>query len=149
MSHKLDAMVAERVMGWKWHLCDQLNPQGEMVYHFRNDEPPEHWKRPTVVATPTLPEVRGVRLFVYLGLRNYSTDIAAAWEVRQEIKRRDLEITVSTHGGLGNKTDDTCIIRGGEEERWDGSANTAPLAICLAALRAVGVTEAEIEEAMR
>lgn len=127
MIHKLDALVAERVMGW-----------------VVSNECGKHWMVPL-----ECPFFREWDKATWPHCPAFSTNIADAWEVRATLKSKGFEVTIGTHGGLGNISDDTCIIRGDEYDRWDASADNAELAICLAALRAVGVSKAEIEEAMR
>lgn len=64
---------------------------------------------------------------------HYSTDIKAAWEVLGKFKAWTV-----THGpGYGV----ICYIDklDGNDNKWEGKADTAPLAICLAALKARGV----------
>lgn len=78
----------------------------------------------------------------------YSTDIAAAWEVAQKIVDMDSDHEFSVH--LSRSEINECTI---EVRYWDHTderdpvlagpyyltEKTAPLAICLAALRAVGI----------
>lgn len=93
-------------------------------------------------------------LETYAQPRPYSTDIAAAWEVVDALSPRCAQVDVWACGPNFNR----CYIHSFHEGiEWkeghiDGDAagegRTAPIAICLAALRAVGVTEAEIQAAM-
>ena len=130
---ELDALVAEKVMGWRWVQvpkdCDGLN-EGRCLAPVGLDEKNHQW-------TP-----KG-KISEYSGPR-YSTDIAAAWEV---VEKLCLSVCASAPG-LGGKP----------ASYWVGFADmsgrflvadlnnpsvvceeTAPLAICLAALKAVGV----------
>lgn len=113
---ELDALVAEKVMGWRYNHCDgvQCPTCGyDGLYGSGKDYP------------------------------GYSTDIAAAWTVvksvtsftqslRADVKIENLAMS-SCHPGHWSVT--FSYIRGG---RVTGLADTAPLAICLAALKAVG-----------
>lgn len=63
---------------------------------------------------------------------HYSTDIADAWEV---VEKADLW---SLYGSIGDGPYRACIQFGDREGLM--TADTAPLAICLAALKAKGVT---------
>lgn len=82
--------------------------------------------------------------FPALVLPKYSTDIAAAWEVVEHFSGRYTKIILSKHAGRGyflsiysdgdQKGDQT---QSGFAFPYQG-AETAPHAICLAALRAVG-----------
>jgi hypothetical protein len=105
---EMDALVHEQVLG------------GKVAWGSWGDEPPEPW-------TP----VEGMNVLEALVPR-YSTAISAAWEVVEKMQtlgepgEYDLEIFVSegsTHACFGS----TEVIKA-----------TAPHAICLAALRAVG-----------
>lgn len=77
----------------------------------------------------------------------YSTDIAAAWRVVEKIKNITPECEIVWD----------CTMKYWEvtweytEDRYArfASAETAPLAICIAALRAVGVSQDEIDAAMK
>ena len=116
---ELDALIAEKVMGL-------------IAYKVQLTAPP--------------PRVRTIDELQRVGspLSHYSTDIAAAWEVVQKLGRwrgfdfmlvmPDLEQTFHLHtyeAGWYEATND------GPERRVVGDADTAPLAICLAALKAV------------
>lgn len=142
MSREIDALVAERVMGLTKHRRDPFNAAGTRGYTDAEAMQETHidycwgWRHPG--------EGEG---FGH-ALPRYSTNISAAWEVRCKLVACGFDVTVGSHGGLGNVTDDTCEITGDEDadERWAAGAATAPLAICLAALRAVGVEPPTIAE---
>lgn len=124
MSMKIDELVAEKVMG--------LVPCGN----------------PTMFA-------RGAGLKGYPA-KPYSTYIAEAWEVVEKMRERRPLVNLMNDGWHCRMK-----VEGLDEEVYiDGQAvaftqpsvhsngcDTAPLAICLAALRAVGVSESEIEAA--
>lgn len=113
---EMDALVAEKVMGWKrFAVCDKLHP-------------------------PYMEETR--HTFAH-GFPDYSTDITAAWEVAEKMRvavmpidgggwaAKDISID-ATHGT------ELYIIPGSDEECYGWTkADTAPLAICRAALKAV------------
>lgn len=63
----------------------------------------------------------------------YSTEIAAAWEVVEKLKTPDVYLEVLSHKGEPHWV---CRIIGGKDPIGAG-AETAPHAICLAALKAV------------
>lgn len=70
----------------------------------------------------------------------YSDDITKAWEVVEKLNARGEWVTV----GLNAAHRAQCFIStSGERENVDVEAETAPLAICLAALRAVGAEPPE------
>lgn len=97
---ELDALIAEKVMGWK---PPEFIDGVSLERRWKND--------------------RGE----FDSLPRYSTDIAAAWEVVEKIG-----LIIGKNGPVWDAQD-----------LWDlpvyfASADTAPHAICLAALKAVG-----------
>lgn len=66
----------------------------------------------------------------------YSTDIAAAWEVVEKMLRPDRDYSFSIQTNSAGKSGWFHCRFNGE---FGGAAPTAPHAICLAALKAVGV----------
>ncbi len=67
-------------------------------------------------------------------LMRYSTDIAAAWPVVEKLRELDMSVQVSTEA-----TRPYCCLAIQKDGQVIGEcAWTAPLAICLAALKAVG-----------
>ena len=75
-----------------------------------------------------------VRLFTREPIPPYSTDIADAWDVAEYMRGQGFDVTVMTFAKGGA----ACEIA---RPKWRGSeyheADTAPLAICRAALHAV------------
>lgn len=119
MSREIDALVAERVMGYGSRV--KMFVSGPII----NDAYP--------VAVP-----------------NYSTDIAAAWQVVEKMREIACQVDVTSHGEhevvLAHGV--VCYIHGFNEDFWregmldadySAVADTAPMAICLAALRAINV----------
>lgn len=102
---ELDAMIAERVMGWT-----RLQPGNDVL----------GW-----VTGPAKTDLRG--------LPDFSTDIAAAWEValhiRSESRLFDFDVWVMGDDEWGAR-----FVTDKEYKAW---GDTAPHAICLAALKAV------------
>lgn len=110
---ELDAAVAEHVMGWK---------RGDPKY---GDMP---WYPPGIGRY-----LGGGRL----NLPKFSTDIAAAWEVVErlaEFEINDIEVTVEIRNVAEGWA---CWIHSGCEEIAEAREETAPLAICRAALLAM------------
>lgn len=118
---ELDAAIAERVMGW-------TNCRVRVMYDARGlpsyggGTPPEGGKKRPYPA--------------------YSTDIAAAWSVVERFVR-DTRFHLDSLGfdgeewrcAIGHDNDE------GDADGWSfAEANTAPLAICLAALKALAPT---------
>lgn len=107
---KLDADLAEKVMGWKRDKGFLLPPDDHQatINHWAaewDEEGRPHW------------------------LPFYSTDISAAWEVVEKFPAMQLfKYTTGTW---------VCCW-GAEGKLFEAEADTAPLAICLVALKAVG-----------
>ena len=107
---ELDALVAEKVMGLRFVWRSQLTDH----YGYNAGV----WTIPTKWGTMDLTEEPP----------RYSTDIAAAWEVVE--KMREDGFLVALYRSAGAWIADT--------NPGYGKSDTAPHAICLAALRAVG-----------
>ena len=111
---KLDALVAEKVMGMPRAIVDALA----------------------------------------LGPPAYSTSIADAWDVVEKLDTPGPFWTIESPRGVMDDTKWSAHYIpvptkfGGSGRLGVGEADSAPLAICIAALKAVGVSEAEIQEAM-
>jgi Phage ABA sandwich domain len=84
-----------------------------------------------VEAIHTIPHFGRVT-YGYLPLP-YSTDIAAAWEVVEKMK-----VGIKINGSVKGKFQVLLINESGTDT-FEGFSNTVPHAICLAALKAVGV----------
>lgn len=115
---ELDALIAEKVMGLELKQPDKTNYRRDTWVYAINDYTDEG---PVYVVD--CPE--------------YSTDIAAAWEVLEKLS--DSQITVNRHMHSGYTVGVFEKVQGiSIQEKCSASAATAPLAICLAALKAVG-----------
>jgi len=115
---ELDALVAEKVMK-----CKTATKEWNGVLHpFCCCDGSDHEQRCTYV--PGM-------------LAYYSTDIAAAWEVVERFDNFSLSRAWSMNG---QKVGVACWLAGG----FVDLAATAPLAICRAALKAVGVETVEL-----
>lgn len=127
---ELDLLIAEKVMGWTWVTEDAEEPQ----------------YLPWLISPKVGTAFRGVwypKTGVASGLPAYSTEISAAWQVVEKLDALGFYVTVDR---LGH---DPRFWRA-ETHTWDADeggrvgdnwhdAETAPHAICLAALAAVGV----------
>lgn len=142
---ELDRLVAEKIMGWKWVLCQR---QGDPA-SYRCLESPEHiaeFHLPLadleVAVAPVVPHA--------LSLPRYSTNIAAAWEVVEFLALKNIVVCLLDRIGFAEDTLEPlwrCGFMDSEaheaessvEETWFSiaGAETAPLAICLAALEVV------------
>lgn len=119
---ELDALVAEKVMGWKWCENDigkeSLQPPSE-EYAFLSPNHPVFWA-----------DEKGYTKI----MPHYSTNIADAWKVVEKM-RENFWVQVDVG--------DIILCSMGEYgfvcSTIQAEAETAPLAICLAALKAMGV----------
>jgi hypothetical protein len=105
---ELDALVAEKVMGWKWIGPDEFNDNRHLTLGGQK---------------------------VQARIPDYSTDIAAAWDVVEKMRPtfnlvlECVSLEYNCHVARPGHLDEKVNVR----------ADTAPLAICLAALKACGV----------
>lgn len=121
-SWELDALVAEKVMG----LSRQVRIKGSTEYvtiYSKNPYFPD--------GSCDLNDLN-----FYAAPKNYSTSIAPAWEV---VEKLDDCLHLREHGEEGIWEAWFCGLGEPENENRVAHADTAPLAICLAALKAVGV----------
>lgn len=131
----MDAMIAEKVMGWR-RIKSELNDQQFLVVPpTGNPHPKEWWWGKSV----------------YSLVPKYSTDIAAAWEVLQKFNSDGLVVVVGskrirrTREGPQELLWYALIGMAKPIDEFDMNANilgeveapTAPLAICRTALRAI------------
>ena len=134
---ELDALVAEKVMGedvstWdahKWGPCAYVNdfyPEGSKYC--------SHCDRVWYNGSPEPPVPCEARW-----ISTYSTSIAAAWEVVEKLKADGLMVDLLTVGDV--KDPSWCVTVEDlvdEDGMWFSTHESeAPLAICLAALKAV------------
>ncbi len=120
---ELDALVAEKVMGWAW-------PEGRCpVCGWRFAESREHGcvpddcsqrPRPNPIASEAWP--------------HYSTDIAAAWQVVEKLRELHPDGWVNLMNGVGDGWH--VSVSTGDQE-YGANAKTPAHAICLAALESV------------
>lgn len=127
---ELDALVAEKVMGWKLHIEErgphmgEIAPDGKLHLWIEGRVSKWnvlHWKP--------------------------SRDIAAAWEVIEQLQSKGIRLDSLGHGNLDCHLETTrnfsCEFGGWAEDgsptiSWSAIAKTAPVAICRAAFKAVG-----------
>lgn len=79
-----------------------------------------------------------------LNVKEYSTDIAAAWEVLEKVRHHLVAISTTMNPESLEWVVDLCMNRDAEERH-----KSLPMAICIAALRAVGVDETTIQESLK
>ena len=138
---ELDALVAEKVMGWK-----RLEPDTHHKFGFYGSDPQRNPEGTIFIGTQ---EEYG-RLSVggsWLLTNQWSpsTSIADAWEVVEKMQSMNNQRDIHIECLLDKWSVSMCHFeRDGESMEWGDwtiDANTAPHAICLAALKAVGATE--------
>jgi hypothetical protein len=123
LSREIDALVAEHVMGEKRHV--RMRGSHEVV--------------PIYTTNPFFSDgtVTPIHLVHYCQPRHYSSDIGCAWLIVLKMLEKGYHFVLDGPPGYFcgfdriNPDDDT----GGE-----ANADTAPMAICIAALKAHGVT---------
>lgn len=112
MSREIDALIAEHVMGWAYReLHDVWIPQ-EIEGEILDNILADEW-RP-------------------------SEDIGDAWEVIEALKY--LWFQVGRENCLGERYDVHCYNHPDMTDKVSAFADTAPMAICLAALKAKGIS---------
>lgn len=153
MSRKIDELVAERVMGL---------PRPASMMTYRDAEKEEggraSWfalRRPGWFANIDWGDIEREKMYdervEWQPDKEYSEDIAAAWEVVEKMEDKGYRCDVSNVNPDGEPNWYAKFLKFTKGEfptYWMERSDTAPLAICLAALRAVGVPESEIEEAI-
>lgn len=87
------------------------------------------------VAFPTLYDTKMNTIHRYAEIPHYSTDNNAAWEVVEKLRGRGIAVTVSTLGTMNHQACAYTIWH--EVSSATTWAESAPLAICKAALKAV------------
>lgn len=109
----INELVATHVMGWRKETVANIS---ELLPFY------DVW-------------VEGETKYVRVENFNPSTNIADAWEVVEKLSQFDQKYLV-----WHNESKVWCFVfAGGTFLRYSADAKTAPLAICLAALKAVGV----------
>lgn len=129
---ELDALIAEKVMDWK-----EVRFIGQS-FSLKPDNlegrPPDYEKYEQAVIRKCL-----------VPIPNYSTDIAAAWLIIEEFKKREAAYCIEQHPCaeeptvwiLTDKNMPEGMVATDHQEHISATAATVPLAICLAALKAI------------
>lgn len=135
---ELDALVAERVMGWTWWDARVVSEYGLVT------QPKTTTGYNTKVLMP--PKAReSSTAFLYENFANgyypaYSTDIVAAWQIVNRFKEQSM---ILNYGEDTQKWECSFIVNG---NRYWGVSSIVPIAICIAALRIVGIDIDEKQE---
>jgi len=135
---EMDALIAEKVMGWTRHSWASHSALKKMLYCTNCGK------------TKGIHQNEGFAQFCnkpICGPDNYSTDIAAAWEVvemLEDIAPGEGWVEINHHGKAGAYCRIWRLIDGENGEQWnvltEAGANgpqVTPLVICRAALKAV------------
>jgi hypothetical protein len=129
---QINALVAEKIMGWERWTCDDLKSKEAFL------QPPG-----TEFVTGTWYKVDvdiPLRDYSIGTVKEYSTNIKAAWEVVEKLAQMGYDVKINRL--IHWNTDYECLIG---KDNWVDmdykyvGSDTAPMAICLAALKAVGV----------
>lgn len=124
-NREIDKLIAVNLFGWKkWKFQNPSRIPGQVAFEYETLVPPEY---------------DGSNLqHLNMIIPHYSTDISAAWQVVEELhKRKDYVSFTIGH----NINYETYTARYGTQI-WVENI-FAPMAICLAALKAVGVEVSE------
>jgi hypothetical protein len=138
---EMDALVAELVMGWT-----EIHKHDEMGWSGIGPNGPSNnsWRTLPSTMKSISKNVCTFKMekWPYANVRKYSTDIAAAWQVVERFDRRLVDIDIRS-----DTQDDGELWGAGFIEYFEegegfkaigsAAADTAPLAICRAALKAV------------
>lgn len=116
---ELDALVAEKVMGWRVDFDSR-----------------RHWTELADISLDRLVFTEPNGIFhgeqSINDIPPYSTDVGTAWQVVERMKER---------GGCNVLTYPSGVVQCWINGEHHAVANTAPHAICLAALRAIGADQ--------
>lgn len=123
---KLDELIAEKVMSWKWSEKEHrvADPDGYSIRKLLIP-PGGEWVLKTYQLEPGMNSVN-------IPVPGYSTDITAAWEVVEKLRHEHIDLQLHVFN--------SCIRAYFDDLEWDdySESDTASHAICLAALKAVG-----------
>jgi hypothetical protein len=118
---ELDALISEKILGWVW---------AETDYGLEGLFPPNDHPFRQLTSMPIIFDSNGY----WLGMPFYSTNIADAWEV---VEKLDFTCSILTPCPANYQKYSVVISKGEVVEQV--IAETAPLAICLAFLKANGI----------
>ena len=140
---ELDALVAEKVMGWRRMTYAQIYAAMDPKSHgYRNDDRfTIYWHSDELDSrTGTNKEMAlaedSLDYYQPEDAWSPSTDIAAAWEVVEKLGGNMFQLHYDTRYGHESKTGWSVVLDGAVMCEF---IDTAPHAICLAALKAMGV----------
>lgn len=141
MSRELDKLIAEKVMGFSGHeddgegFCEEC---GEQMLEYQQ----LYWDQ-NAWLRKIRPRPTGTQCFG----KRYSSNIAAAWQVVEKFRRGDIQhnmaaacVDLMITDYPEEAGDCFCRIYGPTCAEVSAQAKEMPLAICLAALKALGLT---------
>jgi hypothetical protein len=126
---EMDALVAEKMLGWRWMIAaaDGIDSEPHSAWLMRPESVNAYWIPARPVDDYARPDADP-----------FSTEIAAAWQVVEHLHHQGVDWTID-QCMTGEATGWTVQTWRGSSIASDAWADTAPLAICLAGLKAVGV----------
>ena len=136
-NREIDALIAEKVMGWvkKTITLAVKNKEGYV----------QSWEE-TCLVNPKFPDVDLLHRLEFSEDQSdkqkmpyYSTSISDAWEVVEKMKRHFPSIVYNSSDSNSSMWNISFWKDEFGGESWDAIAETAPRAICLAALKVIGV----------
>lgn len=138
---EIDALVAEKVMGWRRMTYAEQYAKCPRPHGYGNDNRlTSYWHSSELHNGVYREAARAEDCPDYYEPEDAwspSTDIAAAWEVVIHLRSKDyIDFELRMEPGRESATASFIMPAG---NRISASANDAPAAICLAALKAVGV----------
>lgn len=135
---ELNALIAEKIMEWEWR--ERIGNKGA-IWLFAPDDPLDMKGHSPVgefqkCARPGFSNEYQLKSALLYKLPHFSEDIAAAWTVLMHLREtQQLYFTVETvYRGFGCR-----IYHDTDNPFGTALEDTAPLAICLAALKALGI----------
>lgn len=150
---EIDAEIAEKVMGWErigkgWHTKPEHRPSkdypGRIINNWDSKGEHDYLVPPGERGSNASSRVAFCGCEGDLEIPPYSTDIAAAWTVVEHMRKHNVRGVLT----LVTPTDDCKHYRAFFSKKWaedldkypddTGMADTASMAICLAALKVAG-----------
>lgn len=124
---EMDALIAEKIMGWKWRIlaCGHVSRPGQYEYTRFLTASKNHERWPLWDGKASIPVNKGDWWLPKED--SYSTDIAAAWQVVEKTR-------LFTHCDITQVIGAWVIFNHANDSQV--TADTAPLAICRAAFKA-------------
>jgi hypothetical protein len=134
---EIDALVAEHVMGWCWRTWSRpAYAAANMAFPYWASERRCVMVPPDWVSEQLMPlAVNGEERLYDVNPPHYTADIAAAWTVVEKMLKEGVECEMYVN--LEGRARARFL---GRNVTGLGYADTAPMAICIAALKAHGIT---------